>query len=148
MRGEQKAVSIKTQMEGSIMLNINPDTVCYVIAKAREFQAKEEVVIPEVPISSSEDWARQVLANHVDDPCAQEIKATVDDLEPDQQATLVALMGLGRGDFLLSEWQTAVLTAAESMTDITDPAAYLLGHPLVADYLLDGLIQHGRSCEA
>jgi hypothetical protein len=130
------------------MLNINPETVCYVIAKAREFQAKEEVVIPEVPLSSSEDWARQVLANHADDPCAQEVRAAVDDLEPDQQAALVALMWLGRGDFLLSEWSTAMVTAAESMTDITDPAAYLLAHPLVADYLLDGLIQHDRHCDA
>jgi hypothetical protein len=130
------------------MLNINPETVCYIIAKAREFQAKEEVVIPEVPMSSSEDWARQILANHVDDPCVQEIKATVEDLEPDQQVTLVALMWLGRGDFLLSEWQAAMVTAAESMTDITDPTDYLLAHPLVADYLLEGLIQHDRSCEA
>jgi hypothetical protein len=129
------------------MLNINPDTVCYIILKLREFQAKEAVVIPEVPISSSDDWALQVLANHVDDPCAQEIKATVDDLEPDQQTTLVALMWLGRGDFLLDEWKAAMVTAAESMTDITDPAAYLLSHPLVADYLMEGLIQHGRGCD-
>jgi hypothetical protein len=130
------------------MLNINPETVCYIIAKAREFQVKEAVVIPEEPISSSEDWARQVLADHVDDPCAQEVKATVDDLEPDQQAALVALMWLGRGDFLLSEWHAAMATAADSMTDITDPAAYLLSHPLVADYLLEGLLQHGSGCEA
>jgi hypothetical protein len=57
-------------------------------------------------------------------------------------------MWLGRGDFLLSEWYEAVVTATDSMTDITDPAAYLLSHPLVADYLLEGLIQHGSGCEA
>ncbi len=130
------------------MLNINPETVCYVIAKAKEFQAKEQVVIPEVPVSPSEDWARQVLANHVDDPCVQEVMAAVTDLEPDQQAELVALMWLGRGDFLLDEWQEAIDTATDSMRDITDPAHYLLAHPLVADYLLEGLVLHDRNCEA
>ena len=36
------------------MLNINPETVCFIIAKAREFQAKEEVVIPEAPLSPAD----------------------------------------------------------------------------------------------
>ncbi len=129
------------------MLNINPETVCFIISKARQFQAKEEVVITEVPYSSADDWALQILANHIDDPCVQEVKATVRDLEPDQQAELVALMWLGRDDYLLSEWDSATADAAESLTDITDPGAYLLAHPLVANYLLEGLIQHGVSCE-
>ena len=41
---------------GSIMLNINPETVCIIVAKVCQFQAKEEVVIPDVPISSSKNW--------------------------------------------------------------------------------------------
>ncbi len=129
------------------MLNINPETVCYIISKARQFQAKEEVVITEVPYSPTDDWACQILANHIDDLCVQEVKATVRDLEPDQQAELVALMWLGRGDYLLSEWNSATADAAESFTDITDRGAYLLAHPLVAEYLLEGLIQHGINCE-
>ena len=129
------------------MFNINPETVCFIITKARQFQAKEEVVIVEVPYSPSDDWARQVLANHIDDPSVQEVKATIRDLEPDQRAELVALMWLGRGDYLLSEWDSVKADAAESLVDITDPGAYLLSHPLVADYLLEGLIQHGISCE-
>ena len=129
------------------MLNVNPETVCFIITKARQFQAKEEVVIIEVPYSPSDDWARQVLANHIDDPSVQEVKATIRDLEPDQRAELVALMWLGRGDYLLSEWEQVQADAAESLTDITDVGAYLLSHPLVAEYLLEGLIQHGISCE-
>ena len=129
------------------MLNISSETICFIIAKAREFQAKEEIVIPEVPLSPSENWAQQILADHVDDPCVQEVVETVKDLEPDQQAELVALMWLGRDDYDLSEWDAAVKDAAESMDDITDPGSYLLAHPLVADFLLDGLDQHGLSCE-
>lgn len=129
------------------MLNVNSATVCFIIAKAREFQAKEEIVIPEVPLSPAGDWAQQILADHIDDPCLQEVVVTIQDLEPDQQAELVALMWLGRGDYDLSEWDAAVNDAAESMDDITDPGNYLLAHPLVADFLLDGLDQHGLGCE-
>jgi hypothetical protein len=129
------------------MLNISSETICFIITKAREFQAKEEIVIPEVPLSPSENWAQQILADHVDDPCVQEVVETVKDLEPDQQAELVALMWLGRGDYLLDEWESAVSDAAESIPDFTDPGTYLLAHPLVADFLLDGLDQHGLGCE-
>lgn len=64
------------------MLELNPETVCFLISKAKEFHAKEEVVIPEETLSPSEDWARQVLADHADDLTYQEFKATVDDLNP------------------------------------------------------------------
>ncbi|HEC16104.1 MAG TPA: DUF3775 domain-containing protein [Sedimenticola sp.] len=127
------------------MLNINPETVCFIIAKAREFQAKEEVVIPEAPLSPADDWALQVLADHADDLCVQEVEAVIADLEPDQEAELVALMWLGRGDYDLGDWDGAVNDAADQLTDHT--AQYLLAHPLVADYLQEGLIQHGCSCE-
>jgi hypothetical protein len=129
------------------MLNLNPETVCFILSKARQFQAKEEVVITEVPYSASDDWARQILANHIEDTCVREVKATVRDLEPDQQAELVALMWLGRGDYALDEWTLAKDDAAEALLDITDPGAYLLAHPLVADYLLEGLDQLGIGCE-
>ena len=76
------------------MLELNPETVCFLISKAKEFHAKEDVVIPNEPLSPSEDWARQVLADHADDLTYQEFKSTINDLEPDQQANLVALMWL------------------------------------------------------
>jgi hypothetical protein len=129
------------------MLNINPETVCFIIAKARQFHAKEEVVITEVPYSSSDDWALQILANHIEDATVRELKATVRDLEPDQQAELIALLWLGRGDYLVSDWEAAKADAASSLIDITDPAAYLLAHPLAADFLMEGLYQQGINCE-
>jgi hypothetical protein len=60
------------------MLNLNPETVCFIISKAR-----------------------QILANHDDDPCVEEVN---------------------------------------------QPSLYLLSHPLVADYLLEGLVLHDYSC--
>ncbi len=127
------------------MLNVNPDIVCSLITRAREFQAKEQVVIPDVPMNPADDWALQILADHVGDLTYQEVKSTVEDLEPDQQAELVALMWLGRGDYDMVEWENALADATEQLTEHT--ADYLLAHPLVADYLRDGLDQHGYSCE-
>jgi len=127
------------------MLSVHPDTICFIIAKAREFQAKEQVVIPETPSSPSDDWALQVLADHIDDLSLLEVKTAVQDLSPEQQAELVALMWLGRGDYDMEDWYTAVEDAQHAQSDNT--AQYLLAHPYVSDYLEEGLIQHGYSCE-
>ena len=122
-------------------MDLNPDTVQFIIDKAREFHVKEEVTIPEEPLSPSDDWARQVLADHADDPAYQELKSTIDDLEPDQQVTLVALMWLGRGDYSADEWDAALEAAQESWTERA--ADYLLGTPLLADFLSEALDELG-----
>jgi Protein of unknown function (DUF3775) len=126
-------------------LEINSDTVCFLIAKAREFHAKEEVVLPDIPDSPSEDWALQVLADHADDATYQEFRNTVNDLEPDQQQQLVALLWLGRGEYELDEWDDVLTEARRSWTKRT--AEYLIAHPLLADFLDDALEQFGYSCE-
>lgn len=122
-------------------MDLNPETVQFIIDRAREFHVKEGVTIPEEPLSPSEDWARQVLADHIDDPSYHEVKATIDDLEPDQQVTLVALMWLGRGDYAADEWDDAIEAAKDSWNERT--AEYLLGTPLIADYLSEGLDELG-----
>ena len=123
------------------MLDLNPDTVRFIVDKAREFHVKEAVTIPEVPLSPSDDWAQQILADHIDDPVFQELETIINDLEPDQQVSLVALMWLGRGDFAIDEWTDALRQAWESRNART--AQYLIGTPLLADYLLEGLDQFG-----
>jgi len=118
-------------------MDLNPDTVFFIIDKAQEFHVKEQVTIPEEALSPSGDWARQVLADHADDPVFQELKTTIDDLEPDQQVTLVTLMWIGRGDYSADEWDSAFELAGESWNERT--AEYLIGTPLVSDYLNMGL---------
>lgn len=127
------------------MLDINTDTVCYLIQKARAFHVKESVSIPEEPLNSSDDWALQVLANHVEDPTYQEFILTVRELEPDQQANLVALMWIGRGDYESEDWDAALRRAKADLTPHT--AEYLIAKPFLADYLQEGLESLGYSCE-
>ena len=116
-------------------LELNRDTIQFIIDKAREIHAKEGVTFPETPLSPTDDWAMQVLADHADDASLQEFGNTIDDLDPDQQVALVALMWLGRGDF--DDWDEALQQAGDSWNKRT--SEYLAGSPLVADYLTAGL---------
>lgn len=127
------------------MIEINPEIVCQIIDRAREFQSNEAVVLPETPFNPSDDWALQTLAEHTDDMTYQEVTDAIRDLEPDQQVVLLALMWTGRGDYEIEEWDSALTEAEDNWTERT--AEYLLATPLVADYLLEGLDLHGYSCE-
>ena len=120
-------------------LELNRETVAFIIDKAHEFHVKEGVTIPEESLSPSDDWGRQALAAHGDDPGVQELRNTIDDLEPDQQVMLVALMWVGRGDYALEEWDDALAHARDSWNKRT--ADYLIGTPMLADYLAEGLEQ-------
>lgn len=128
-----------------LMLDVNPATVCFLIDKAHEFHAKEQVSIPDLTNSPTEDWGRQALAHHSDDPTLAEFRSTVEDLEPDQQQAVVALMWVGRGDYDVSEWEAALEEARRNWTETT--ADYLIVHPMLADHLQEGLDQLGYSCD-
>ncbi|PAU60819.1 hypothetical protein BZL41_15085 [Pseudomonas sp. PIC25] len=127
------------------MLDVNPDTVCRLIALARAFHAKDVVVFPQEPTSPSDDWALQVLADHADDEVFQEFKSIIEDLEPDQQQQVVALLWLGRGDGDLEDWTALLQEARESWN--TRTAEYLIAHPYLAEHLTDALDLQGYECE-
>lgn len=127
------------------MLDVNPDTVCRLIELAREFHAQEEVVIPDEPGDPGDDWGVQILASHSGDATFLEFKSIIEDLEPDQQQEIVALLWLGREDYVLEEWDDALEDARYAWSDHT--AEYLMAHPFLPDYLAEGLSQHGYACE-
>ncbi len=126
-------------------MHIRHETLCSLIALAREFQAKEEVCIPQEGESSSDDWALQVLADHANDYNASEFRSIVRDLSERQRAELVALMWLGRGDYTVEEWEEAV---DEAVGDYSIRAAdYVLAHPMVSGHLEEGLIALEEPCD-
>lgn len=120
-------------------LELNRDTVQFIIDAAHEFHTQDDVSFAEEPDVANEDWSRQVAADYGGDSYYQELKSTIDDLEPDQQIMLVALMWLGRGDYSIEDWSEALEHAADSWNDHT--ADYLIGTALLADYLAEGLEQ-------
>ena len=71
----------------------------------------------------------------------REITALINGLTEDEQVDLIALMRLGRGDGGIEEWEELRREARE--TRDTAAADYLLGEPLVSDYLAEGLNAFG-----
>lgn len=92
------------------------------------------------------DQMYEVLEDLLDDPVREEIASAVTALSEDEQIDLVALMWLGRGDGNIGDWDQLRADAAEARR--TGPTVkYLLGTPLLADYLEDGLAAFDLSCE-
>lgn len=118
-------------------LELNRETVGFLIDKAREFQEREEVTFPDQPEGPTGDHSRRMSEDFGQDPYYAELVSTIEDLEPDQQVSLVALMWLGRGDYSIDEWGDALSHAGDSWNDHT--ADYLIGTPLLPDYLAEGL---------
>lgn len=119
------------------MLDLNPETVEQIIERAHEYQTRDAArVIEDEEEASLEELAEEAF-HDIADPVYAELKNAIDDLEPDQQVSLVALMWLGRGDYILSEWETALERAGESWNERT--SEYLIRTPLLADYLSEGL---------
>jgi len=129
------------------MPNISTDKVCYLIIKAREFDAKVGVEEPEPGGNPSDSGTLEILQDYADDPTIQEIKTFVDDLNEDEQIDLVALMWMGRGDYTIDEWDDACEEAKRARDEHGHTADYLLGAPLLGDYLEEGLSLFDESCE-
>jgi hypothetical protein len=127
------------------MLHVRIETICFLIVKAHEFQSQEQVVLPELPEIPTEDWALETLADHTEDPCLNEVQEMMGEMNERQRAEVIALMWVGRGDYDVEDWESAVEDALEAHSERA--AEYLLAHPTVAEDLEEGLIQLGYSCE-
>jgi Protein of unknown function (DUF3775) len=125
-------------------LTISPEKVCFIIVKAREFDVKDAVSEPDPGSNPADDGGVAVLEDHDDDPVLQELTAFIDALDEDEQIDLVALTWLGRDDYEASDWASVRDEAARAHNRRT--SSYLLGIPLVADFLEEGLSMLGRSC--
>lgn len=129
------------------MPDISTDKVCFLIVKAREFDVNVDVEELDSDENPSDSGAREFLQDYADNPILQEVKAFVDGLNEDEQIDLVALMWVGRGDFDNTEWKDARTEAIRARDEHGHTAEYLLGAPLLGDYLEEGLSQFGLSCK-
>ena len=127
------------------MLTIDPDKVCYIIVKARALDAKTDVGNPDDGSNLIDDDMLEVLDEDVDDATSEELTSFIGDLNVDEQIELVALAWIGRGSFTKEEWADAVREARHAHNQRT--ADYLLGMPLLGDYLADGLAEFGHTCD-
>ena len=86
-----------------------------------------------------------ILKSFSDDATADELKGFIRDLNEDEQASLVALAWIGRGSFGPEELDEALSTARSERANRTED--YLLGMPLLPDYLEEALDRLGYSVE-
>lgn len=127
------------------MLNLSTDKVCYIVVKAREFDVKEAPEGMYDGSDAADDGFAEVLEDTPNDPVFEELLSFLNDLNVDEMEELLALTWLGRGDYTADDWQDALKQARE-VRDEKAPQ-YLLGIPLLADYLEDGLSSFGLSCQ-
>jgi hypothetical protein len=125
------------------VLNIAIDKVAFVIVKAREYDVKEADSDPDSGSNATDDGETDVLEDKPDDPVRRELVGFINGLNEDDQIELVALAWLGRGTYALEEWSDALDTARGEHNKRT--AQYLLGLPLLGDYLEEGLAAFGES---
>jgi hypothetical protein len=126
-------------------LTISPETVCYIIIKAREFDVKVEPTDPDTGSNPADDNGVDILEDLADDPTYEELASAMESLNDDETLDLVALTWIGRGDYTRADWREAREQANE--IPLADRPRYLLGTPLLGDYLEEGLAELGHSCE-
>jgi uncharacterized protein DUF3775 len=126
-------------------LVISPEKVAAILAKARQFDVKDVVTDPDSGSNASDDAMLSVLEDHASDPSRTELSAMIRGLNEDEQIDLVALAWLGRGDGDIDDWRDIRREADRAHNRRT--AQYLMGMPLLSDYLEEALSQFGHSVE-
>ncbi len=128
-----------------VELTISPEKAFFILMKAREFDAKVEQTDPDAGSNPTDDHSVDVLEENTDDSTEQELFFAVDALNEDEQADLLALTWMGRGDFTAAECSEA----RQAAMDVSDKhvAQYLIETPLVSDFLEEGLSMIGYDGE-
>jgi hypothetical protein len=123
-------------------LDISAEKVAWVIIRAREYESKVSS-FDEGDQETSDEQLGSILENRANDPTMRELVSFIRGLNEDEQANLVAIAWIGRGTYGPEDWDEALATARAEAN--TPTWRYLLGMPLLADYLEDGLDALGIS---
>ena len=125
------------------ILEIDVGKITFIITKSREFEAQAPAPAPDgiaeegLGGNLAEAEFRESGVLDTDDATYDELKSWIRAINHDDQCQIVALAWVGRGDFGKDEWDEALKIAHDEHNNRT--AEYLLGMPLLSDYLEDGL---------
>lgn len=127
------------------MKYLSSETAFYILIKAREFDVKVEPEGLDRDSGAIDDGCLEILEDYGDDPTAQELHEALASLHEGQLHELVALTWLGRGTYDKDDWQEAYDEARRADPEGKTTPGYLMGEPLLSDYLEEGLSQMGVS---
>lgn len=122
---------------------IDVEKVRFIIDKTKEFETQTDVEeLADSDEITTENYKtvfmdEDDLTAPGDEAYEDEVKNWVNTMNGDDQCQIVALAWVGRGDFQPAEWSEAVKIAREQHNNRT--AEYLLGMPLLPDYLEEAL---------
>ena len=125
-------------------LSISSEKVCFLIVKAREFDVQDGSSDTDSGSNASDDRMIDVLEEGGENAVQQEIRTFIAEMDEEEKADLIGLLRLGRGDGTMEEWDD--MRAEGFGEHAGNVAAYLLGEPMLGDYLEEALSQFGFSC--
>ncbi|WP_395648316.1 DUF3775 domain-containing protein [Terricaulis sp.] len=115
---------------------LDRETLAYIVLKAKAFDMLTPSDSEDDASDAADDRFVDAIEDEADNPAARELKVAIASLDVDAKASLVALTWLGRGDYEASDWTEALAAARERAQGPT--SRYLMGIPLLGDYLEDG----------
>ena len=130
--------------DDDVDLGISLETVATVVDHARAVQVTEETDAE--ALSEDDNSEAALLQDDPDDLTEDSLREFINALNDDEQAALIALCWVGRGDYGPDEWDEALKLAAER-NDGADAGTYLLGMDMVGDLLAEGVAAFGLSIE-
>jgi len=122
-------------------LGISLESVAAIVDAARAVQEGEE----SGAIEREEEDEEGLDAEDDENMDEDALRAFIADLNEDEQASLIALAWVGRGDYAGPDFEEARTLAKER--NIRDAAEYLLGIDMLGDMLEEGLAELGLSLE-
>jgi hypothetical protein len=120
-------------------LGISIETVVGLIDLAREGEELDEE-------ATGEDMQEKETPEDDPENISAALPGMIADLNTDEQAALIALTWVGRGDYTAEEWPQALRLARERNADGSAPT-YLAGTEMLGDLLSEGLAAMGMPAE-
>jgi len=127
------------------VLTTSPEKIFYIIVKAREFDVKVPPAGLDTGDNPTDDKDVEILEDYADDPTYVELVSALEILNDDEIVEVLALMWLGREDYKAEDWPEVLQEARDAHDD--KAVSYLVGTPMLGDYIEEGLALLGYSVE-
>ena len=124
-------------------LDISTEKVCSLIETLREYEGRE---LPTATrdVTEGDDGPMESMEERPDDPSLDEAREFIAGLSLDERVSLQALLWVGRGDYGIDEWPSALAEARRR--DSTGDLDFALAEELTPSEFAEGLAAFGRSC--